>query len=82
MLKTIFYEKKGFLLETLDTFLALVDSTLQTHFGTSLRDSCEDEQTFIINEAPPPNSTTLDQVRFFLNNMREMVGILTNILIN
>jgi hypothetical protein len=66
----------------LDKLLALTESTIQTHFGSILRDTNDEQQSFLIKDIPPQNSTTSELILIYLKNLREIIGLITNVIIN
>ena len=79
LLKRIFFEDKELLLCSMDSLLALTESTLQTHFSFK---EVEENQSFLITDKSDPQATPIIKTRNFLLNVREIVGILTNLIMN
>lgn len=62
--------------------MALTEITIQTHFGASLHDSYEDYESFFLSDTHDISTGPMMKIMAFLSNVREIVGIMMNVLFN
>ena len=78
----MFFEDKVFLSETMDKLLSLTETTLQTHFGVDVTGQAEEYANFEIIDSISADTSLLDKVSIFLQNVRSIIAIMGNLLYN
>ena len=82
LLKSMFYEEKVFLSETMDKLLSLTETTLQTHFGMDISGQADEYISFEIIDSISTDTPLLNKLCIFLQNVRSIVAIMGNLLYN